>query len=82
MPGFESILFITHDVDLALIYANRIMLVYSGKLIADGPPQEVMKDEHRLRSCRVLPTSLLELNLKYFPRTGKFMRAESLAHYI
>jgi energy-coupling factor transport system ATP-binding protein len=82
MPGFESILFITHDVDLAVIYANRILLVYNGQLIADGPPQEVLSDGDRLRSCRVLPTTLLELNLRYFPRTGKFMRAESLAHYV
>jgi energy-coupling factor transporter ATP-binding protein EcfA2 len=82
MPGFQSILFITHDVDLAVIYANRILLVYKGQLIADGPPQEVLKDDDQLRSCRILPTSLLELNLRYFPNTGKFMRAEALAHYV
>jgi len=26
MPGFDSIIFITHDLDLALIYANRIIV--------------------------------------------------------
>jgi len=80
MPGFDAILFITHDVDLAVIYANRILLVYNGSLEADGPPQEVLGDEERLRRCRVLPTSLLRLNLEYLPRTGRFMRAEALAH--
>jgi energy-coupling factor transport system ATP-binding protein len=80
MPGFDSIIFITHDVDLAVIYANRILLVYDGQLAADGSPQEVLKDEKLLRSCRVLPTSLLKLNLDYLPKTGKFYRAETLAH--
>ena len=81
MPGFDAVLFITHDVDLAVIYANRILLLYNGSVVADGPPHEVLEDEERLRSCRVLPTSLLALNLKYYPRTGRFMRAESLAQY-
>jgi energy-coupling factor transport system ATP-binding protein len=80
MPGFDSVLFITHDVDLAVIYANRILLLYNGSLAADGPPQEVLQDEERLRRCRVLPTSLLKLNLEYLPRSGHFMRAEALAH--
>jgi energy-coupling factor transport system ATP-binding protein len=80
MPGFDSIMFITHDVDLAVIYATRILLVYGGQLVADGTPQEVLKDEKLLRSCRVLPTSLLKLNLDFFPKTGKFYRAETLAH--
>jgi energy-coupling factor transporter ATP-binding protein EcfA2 len=80
MPGFDSVLFITHDVDLAVIYATRVLLVYHGRIMADGAPQEVLKDEVLLRHCRVLPTSLLKMNLDYFPRTGKFFRAETLAH--
>ena len=81
MPGFDSIIFITHDVDLAVIYANRILLVYRGEIVADGSPQEVLKDEELLRSCRVLPTSLLKLNMEYLPKTGRFYRAETLAHF-
>ncbi len=80
MPGFDSIIFITHDVDLAVIYANRILLIYNGEIVADGKPQDVLKDEKLLRSCRVLPTSLLQLNMEYLSRTGGFYRAEALAH--
>lgn len=80
MPGFDSIIFITHDLDLALIYANRILLVYNGEIIADGVPEEVLKNQKQLISCRVLPTSLLQLNLDMFQKTGKFYRAETLAH--
>ena len=80
MPGFDSIIFITHDVDLAVIYANRILLVYNGEIVADGKPPDVLKDEKLLRSCRILPTSLLQLNMEYLPKTGRFYRAETLAH--
>ncbi len=80
MPGFEAVLFITHDVDLAVIYANRVLLVSDGRLVADGPPAEVLADPERLRRCRVVPTSLLELNLQRHPSNGRFLRAEELAH--
>ena len=42
LPNFEAILLITHDIDLAVCYANRVVLVYQGRIVADGPPQEVL----------------------------------------
>ncbi len=80
LPGFEAILFITHDVDLAVIYANRVLLLADGRLAADGPPREVLSDFGKLRANRLIPTSLLALNVKRLPETGRFLRAEALAH--
>ena len=80
MPAFEAILFITHDVDLAVIYANRVLMVNDGRLVADGTPQDVLRDFDRLKANRLVPTSLLALNLKRLSTTGRFMRAEALAH--
>ncbi|NLF50702.1 MAG: energy-coupling factor ABC transporter ATP-binding protein, partial [Leptolinea sp.] len=82
MPGFDAVLFITHDVDLAVVYANRILLVYGGRVVADGAPVDVLKDEDQLLRCRVLPTSLLHLNEKHYAKTGRFLRAEELAQKI
>jgi energy-coupling factor transport system ATP-binding protein len=82
MPGFDAILFITHDVDLAVVYANRVLLVYGGQLVADGTPFEVLKDEVLLRQSRVLPTSLLRANIEAYPRLGKFHRAETLGRFL
>ena len=82
MPGFDAVLFITHDLDLALTYATRILLLSNGRLAADGPTADVLQDEELLRSCRVLPTSLLRLNLHHLSTTGRFMRAEQLAHAV
>jgi len=80
MSAFEAILFITHDVDLAVIYANRVLMVNDGRLVADGTPQDVLRDFDRLKANRLVPTSLLALNLKRLGTTGRFMRAEALAH--
>jgi energy-coupling factor transport system ATP-binding protein len=82
MPGFDAVAFITHDLDLALIYANRILILYNGRIVADGPPEDVLEDEERLIHCRILPTSLLSLNKLHLPATGSFYRAETLAHLI
>lgn len=80
LPAFEAILFITHDVDLAVIYANRVLMFNDGRLVADGPPQETLRDFDRLQANRLVPTSLLALNLKRLGAAGRFMRAEALAH--
>lgn len=80
MPGFGAVIFITHDVDLAVIYANRVLLVSAGQIIADGPPEVALRDFNRLEACRLVPSSLLALNLMRLPQTGRFMRAEALAH--
>jgi energy-coupling factor transport system ATP-binding protein len=80
LPGFEAILFITHDVDLAVIYANRVLMVADGSIVADGSPHEVLSDLKRLEKYRLVPTSLLSANLERWPRTQRFLRAEALAH--
>jgi energy-coupling factor transport system ATP-binding protein len=80
MPGFEAVLFITHDLDLAICYANRVLLMHQGQVAGDGPPAEVLADLDLLHRCRLVPTSLLAANLERLPRTGRFMSAEALAH--
>jgi len=80
MPGFDAVLFITHDLDLAICYANRVVLMHEGRIAGDGPPARVLADYDLLQRCRLVPTSLLVANLRYLPRTGRFMSAEALAH--
>jgi energy-coupling factor transport system ATP-binding protein len=80
--AFEAVIFITHDLDLAISYANRLILVSDGGLAADGPPHQVLQDRELLTRCRLNPTSLLEMNLDLLPQTGRFLRAELLAPYV
>ena len=78
---FAATLFITHDVDLAVTYANRVLLFGDKHVVADGKPQDVLKDEDMLLKYRVRPTSLLRLNLDLIQKTGRFLSADSLAAY-
>jgi len=80
IPGFSAVLFITHDVDMAVVYANRVLLVDGGRIAADGRPEAILSDTGLLTRCRLVPTSLLQANLDRLPRTGRFLRAEALAH--
>ena len=79
--NFAATLFITHDLDLAVTYANRILLVGDKHIVADGTPEDVLKDFDLLERYRVRPTSLLRLNLEMLPRTNRFLPAEELAAY-
>ncbi|MBN1219560.1 MAG: ABC transporter ATP-binding protein [Anaerolineae bacterium] len=80
LPNFEAIIFITHDVDIAVCYANRVILVHAGTIAADGPPDEVLADIELLKRCSVVPTSLLAVNLEHLAQTKRFMPAEALAY--
>jgi energy-coupling factor transport system ATP-binding protein len=79
IPGLESVYFITHDVDLALTHADRILLFRDGRIVADGPPKEVIVDEARWKACNLTPTSLMRANARWGGRDGRFLDAESLA---
>ena len=79
--AFDATILITHDLDLALSHANRVILLKDGRVAADGRPQDVLHDKALLAECRLTPTSLLELNLELLSKTGRFLRPESLAAF-
>jgi energy-coupling factor transport system ATP-binding protein len=59
LPNLDALLFITHDLDLALRYTQRVLLLKDGNLVADGAPLEVLSDPALLEECNLRPTSLL-----------------------
>jgi energy-coupling factor transporter ATP-binding protein EcfA2 len=59
LPELDALLFITHDLDLALRFTQRILLLKEGNLVADGPPLQVLADPALLEACNLRPTSLL-----------------------
>ncbi|MFL5685132.1 MAG: ABC transporter ATP-binding protein [Chloroflexota bacterium] len=82
IPGLESLYFVTHDVDLALTHADRILLFRDGRVIADGSPMEVIADTARWRACDLRVTSLMEANARYGSAAGKFLDADTLARRV
>ena len=82
IPGLESIYLITHDVDLALTHADRILLFRDGRIVADGPPEEIIEDTDRWIGCNLRPTSLMRANARWGDREQGFLDAGSLARRI
>jgi energy-coupling factor transport system ATP-binding protein len=82
IPGLESVYLVTHDVDLALTHADRILLFRDGRIVADGPPLEVIEDSDRWISCNLRPTSLMAANARWGDREQGFLDAETLARRV
>ena len=82
IPGLESIYLVTHDVDLALTRADRILVLRDGRVVADGTPVTVIQDEERWRTCNLHRTSLMRGNLAWPAAGGGFLDASSLARQI
>jgi branched-chain amino acid transport system ATP-binding protein len=43
-PDAATIVFVEHDMDIVSRYADRVVAFYSGRILADGNPQDVLKD--------------------------------------
>ena len=82
IAGLESVYFVTHDADLALTYADRILLLREGRIVADGSPLEVIADRALWLSCNLRFTSLMEANARWGGQTGRFLGTEQLADWV
>jgi energy-coupling factor transporter ATP-binding protein EcfA2 len=82
IDGLESVYFVTHDADLALAHADRILLMRDGHLVADGAPLDVIADRERWAGCNLRYTSLMEANARWGSGTGRFLAADELAQWV
>ena len=80
IPGLESMYFVTHDVDLALTHADRILVLRDGRIVADGPPATVVEDVDTWLASNLHRTSLMAANLAWpGSRDRRFLDAPTLA---
>ncbi|GAA4225561.1 energy-coupling factor transport system ATP-binding protein [Streptosporangium album] len=59
LDATESVYFITHDVDLALTSADRIVVVDGGRVVADASPAELARDADIWSRAGLRQTSLV-----------------------
>ena len=57
----KTVIFCTHDVHLALEYANRILLLHRGELIFDGMPNAAFANLERLEQASLIPPLTMQL---------------------
>jgi len=43
-PDAATIVFVEHDMEIVGRYADRVVAFYSGRILADGTPQDVLRD--------------------------------------
>jgi len=58
----HTIIIITHAMAVAESYADRIILMKEGRMIADGPTRAIFADEALLAEASLLPSSLARLS--------------------
>ncbi len=69
-----TVLFITHDLHLALEYTDRAVLLSRGQIIADGNTFDVLCDETLLLQASLKKTSLMEMAQKLNINASAFVR--------
>ncbi len=56
----NTVIVITHSVPQVLEYANRLIVMHSGKIVGDGPPMNILCRSNVIEMCKlVLPDVLL-----------------------
>jgi len=60
--GGTSVLLITHDVEVACLFSDRMVVMSGGEIILDGSPREVMTEERKLQRCDVTPPPVVRLS--------------------
>ena len=61
----KTIILITHDIHLAWNYAERLIVMKDGKIEIDGPTDNIIKQEKKLRDCNITVPHIAKLYNKY-----------------
>jgi cobalt/nickel transport system ATP-binding protein len=57
----RTIVLSTHDVELAYRWADEVVFMHEGSILASGPPCEVFGDENLLQRARLKPPMIVDL---------------------
>ena len=89
----RTLLLCTHDLDIVLEVCNRCLVLVGGKIVADGPANEILYDRHFLEANNLeLPLALMthellheklrsgEMDLEHRMIIEKFLHAHRHAH--
>ncbi|HLV40287.1 ABC transporter ATP-binding protein, partial [Xanthomarina sp.] len=69
-----SIIFISHDLSLVSEISDRILVMYQGEIVEQGPVQQIFKDpEHIYTKALINSKPSLDVRLKRLPTIKDFM---------
>ncbi|MCS6848695.1 MAG: energy-coupling factor transporter ATPase [Anaerolineae bacterium] len=52
--GPQAIVMVTHDLALARRFANRVVLMAGGRIVADGPPRDTLENDEAMRRAGLI----------------------------
>lgn len=70
----RTVVVVTHDVEFAAMYFPRVVLMSQGRIVADGPPEEVLTNEKILESASLVPPQATKIAWKVSSRVSGFPR--------
>ncbi|MCB9445507.1 MAG: ATP-binding cassette domain-containing protein [Ardenticatenaceae bacterium] len=74
-----TVILITHEVEIACQYADRIMVMSNGRILVDGPTQQVMAQKALLAQSDVLVPPVVDLSLALWPDSLPALTVEELS---
>jgi energy-coupling factor transport system ATP-binding protein len=75
---------ITHSMNLVSHYARRVVVMYQGEVLLDGPTEDVFSDRENMARAKIKPPEVYELANALFPaaRLQKAIQPKDLAAMI
>jgi energy-coupling factor transporter ATP-binding protein EcfA2/energy-coupling factor transporter transmembrane protein EcfT len=74
----KTIILITHDMDVALAYAERLIVISGGKILIDGPTRQVVKRPEILAQSDVVVPPVVEISTAVWPHVPPALTVEEL----
>jgi len=56
-----TVVMVCHDMEVVLDYARRALVMAGGRLLADGPVQEIFRDEALMERASLLPPQIIRI---------------------
>jgi energy-coupling factor transporter ATP-binding protein EcfA2/energy-coupling factor transporter transmembrane protein EcfT len=74
----KTVILITHDMDVALAYAERLIVMAGGKILIDGPTRQVVKHPKTLAQSDVVVPPVVEISTAVWPHVPPALTVEEL----
>jgi len=75
----ETVIIATHDMQLVCEWAERIIVLSQGKIVADGSWEEVFSNEHAIRVSGIRPPEIFELAKQLDVKAASYSVADFVA---
>ena len=77
-----TVLMVTHDMEIALDYAKRVLVMNHGRILADGSPKDIFYDDAVMKKANLLPPQIVGLSFALDQKFGKVYTVDEMAEAV